>query len=111
MAQTLGSVFEAVASGYQENGALAFGMWGEEAGDVVVVKGEAGGAQALGIGGKIQLAAEDAGFKLHGTIPAIAKAIENRPQVRQEENIHGGIGGQLLLHAGGAGLVAKSSGL
>src|SRR5260370_23609119 len=109
MAKTLGSVFEAVANGYQENGALAFGMWGEEAGDVVVVKGEAGGAQALGIGRKIQLAAEDAGFKLHGTIAAIAKAIENRPQVCQQKNVHSGVGRQLLLQAEVAGLVAKGS--
>src|SRR6266849_1712670 len=102
-------MFSTVAHRHQENCALAVGMWGEESDDVVVVKGEAGGAQALGIGGKIQLAAEDAGFKLHGAIPAIAEAIEKRAQVCQEKNVHSGVGGQLLLQAKVAGLVAKSS--
>src|SRR6266404_8684017 len=84
-------------------------MWGEEAGHVVVVKCEAGGSQALGIGCEIEFAAEDAGLKLYGTIAAVSKAIENRPQVCQEENIHGGVGGQLLLQSEVACLVAKVS--
>src|SRR6266446_1415631 len=84
-------------------------MWGEEAGHVVVVKGEAGGSQALGIGCEIEFAAEDAGLKLYGTIAAVSKAIENRPQICQEENVHGGVGGQLLLQSQVACLVAKIS--
>jgi hypothetical protein len=84
--------FNAFAHGYQEDGALAFGMWGEKASHIVVVKSEAGGSEALGIGCEVQFAAEDAGLKLYGAIPAISKAIENRPQVCHEENIHGGIG-------------------
>src|SRR6266853_2707346 len=84
-------------------------MWGEEASHIVVVKGEAGGAQTLGIGGEIEFAAENAGLKLYGAIAAISKAIENRLQVCQEENIHGGIGRQLLLQSEVAGFVAKIS--
>ncbi len=33
----------------------------------------------LGIGPEIQLAAEDAGFKLHGAIPTTAKELQNQP--------------------------------
>ena len=36
-------VFGASAEGHQENGAFAFGVWGKEADDIVVVKSESGG--------------------------------------------------------------------
>src|SRR5271169_237068 len=93
----LGSLFDAVAHRHQKNGALAFGVRGEKAGYIVIVKGEAGGAQVLGVGREIEFAAEDTGFKLYRTISAIPQAIEYRPQIGQKENIHGGVGRQLLL--------------
>jgi hypothetical protein len=86
-----------VAHRYQKNGAFAIGVRREEAGYVVIVKGEAGGAQALGVGREIEFAAEDTGFNLHRTISAIPQAAEYRPQVRQKENVDGGVGRQLLL--------------
>src|ERR1700688_3847653 len=58
-ASCLGLMFSAVTEGHEENCALAFSMWGEEAGHVIVVKGKAGGAQVLGVGREIELAAED----------------------------------------------------
>ncbi len=48
--RSLGFVFGTLAHGHQENGALAFGVRREKADYVVVVEGEAGSAQALGIG-------------------------------------------------------------
>src|ERR1700722_3271805 len=86
-------MLRAVADGNQENCALAFGVWGEKADYVVVVKSETGRAQTLRISGQVQLAAEDASFELHRPISAVAKAPQNRMQVRQKENVYGGIGG------------------
>src|SRR5208282_640024 len=105
----LGSLLDAVAHRHQKNGALAFGVRGEKAGYVVIVKGEAGGAHALGIGREVEFAAEDAGFKLHGSISAISQTAEYRPQVRQKENIDGGVGRQLLLQSEIARLLTKIS--
>jgi len=97
--RSTGFVFGAVAEGDEKNGALAFCVRREEFGDVVVEKGEAGGAEPLGVRSKIELAAEDAGFELHSPIAAIAEALKDGAQVRQEKNIHSGIRGQLLSQA------------
>ena len=70
-------MFRAVAEGHKENCALTFGVRGEETGYVIVVKCEAGRTQVLGICCEIELAAQDAGFELHGAIPAIAKSLQN----------------------------------
>src|SRR2546429_6586149 len=95
--RSLGLVFGAVTEGYQEDGAFAFGMRGEEAGDLVVEEGEPGGAESERVGCQIELAAEDAGFELHGAIAAIAKTLQDGTQVREEKDVHGGVSGQLLL--------------
>ncbi len=89
----------AVADGNQENCALALAVWGEKVDYVVVVKSKAGRTQTLRISSQIQLAAEDASFELHGTISAVAKALQNRAQVRQKENVYCGVGGQLLFQS------------
>src|SRR5216684_2507846 len=102
-------VFGAVAEGYEEDGALALGVGREEARDVIVEESEAGGAEALGVGREIQLASEDAGFELHGAIAAIAEALQNGAQVREEKNVHGGVGGQFLLQSEVAGIGAEIS--
>src|SRR5713226_10012434 len=91
--RSTGFVFGAVAEGDEKDGALAFGVRREEFGDVVVEKGEAGGAEALGVRSKIKLAAEDAGLELHGAISAIAEALKDGAQVGQEKNGNGGVGG------------------
>ena len=102
-------MFGAVAEGYEEDGALAFGVGRKEAGDVVVEKGEAGGTETLGVRREIEFAAENAGFELHGAIAAIAKALQNGAQVGEEKDVHGGVGGQLLLEAEVAGIGAEIS--
>ena len=84
-------------------------MRGEEEGHVVIVEGETGCAQALGVGGKIQLAAEDTSFQLHRAIPTIAQVAQNRPQVRQKEDIHRRVFRQLLLESEVTGLGTKIS--
>src|SRR5437867_7677573 len=51
-----------VADGSQEHHALARGVGREEASDLVIEESQAGGAQAEGIRGQIQLAALDGGL-------------------------------------------------
>src|SRR4029077_6275753 len=97
----------AMTNRYQENGALAFGMGRKEASDVVVEERETRGAEPLGVGREIKLAAEDAGFELHGAIAAVAEALQNGTQVGEEKDGHSGVGGQLLLQAEVTGIGAK----
>jgi hypothetical protein len=99
----------AVAESNQENCAFAFGVWGKEADYVVVVKGETGRAQVLGVSCEIELAAEKAGFELYGAISAVPKALQDRTQIRQKENVHGGVCGQPLFQSQITCLVAKVS--
>src|SRR5258708_29144878 len=105
----LGFVFGAMAEGNEENGAFAFGVGREEAGDVIVEEGEAGGAEALRVASEIQLSAEDAGLELAGAIAAIAEALQDGAQVREEKDVHGGVGGQLLLQSEVTGIGAEIS--
>ena len=51
----------------------------------------------LRIGCEIQLTPKNAGFKLNCAIAAIAKALQDGSQVRQTENVHCGVGRELLL--------------
>src|SRR5947207_13291844 len=73
------------------------------------VEGETCCTQALGVGRKIQLAIEDAGFQLHRAIATIAHVPQNRPQVRQKENIHRRVCRQPLLESKVTGLFTKIS--
>ena len=65
---------DAFAQGDQENSAFACGMGIEKPNHVVVVEGEPSGAEALSIGGKVELAADNSGLELHSTISTIAEA-------------------------------------
>src|SRR5712692_1407136 len=107
--RSTGFVFGAVAEGDEEDGALAFGVRREEADHVVVKESEAGSAEALGVGGEIELTAENAGFELHGAIAAIAEALQDGAQVREEKDGHGSVGGQLLLQSEVTGVGAEIS--
>ena len=77
-------------------------MRGEKLDHLVVIKGKTRGAETLGVGREIQLAADDARFKLHRAIPAIAKALQNGPQARQKKDVHGGVRWQLLIQEASA---------
>src|SRR5229473_3717647 len=107
--QSRGFVFGAVAEGYEEDGAFAFGVGREEAGNVVVEESQAGGAEALGVSGEVELSAEDSGFELDGAIAAISEALQNGAHVGEEKDGHGGVGGQLLLQAEVTGIGAEIS--
>ena len=82
---------------HEKNGTLACSVRRKKAGHIVVIKSQAGSAQSLGLGRKIQLAAQNAGFKLHRAVSAIPEALQNRPQVCQEKYVYGGFGGQRLV--------------
>src|SRR5271167_2096617 len=105
----LGVAFGALTHRHQENRTFAFGVGREEANHVVVVEGEAGGAQSLSVGPQIQFAAKDSSFELNSSIPTIAETLQNGSQVRQKENVHCGVGGQLLLQSEVARLVTEVS--
>ena len=96
-----------MAQGYQEDGAFAYSVRGEERSNVIIEKCQASSAETLRIGGEIEFATDDAGFKLHGAISAIAIALQDGTQVRQKEDIDRGIGGQGLLQSEVSGLVAE----
>src|SRR5712692_7504129 len=104
-----GFVFGAVAHGYEEDGAFALGVGIEEARDVVVEEGKAGGSETLGVGSQVELAAKNAGFELHGAIAAIAEALEDGAQVREEKDGYGRVGGQFLPQAEVTGIGAEIS--
>src|SRR6266567_6625146 len=101
----------AVAEGDQEDRALAPGVGREEVDHVIVVKSQAAGAEALGIGGKVEFAAQNAGFQLRGTVSAVPVALQNLLQVGEEEHIDGCIGGNLLVESQEASIVAEVPGL
>jgi hypothetical protein len=94
-----GAVLGALSNGDEEDGALAFSVRGEETDYVVIVEGQTGGAQQLGVGREIELTAEDAGFKLHRAISSIAKALQYGSQIRKEKDVHGGVAWQFLLQS------------
>src|SRR6266704_2593691 len=102
-------VFGALSDSDQENGALAFRVGREEAYHVVVEKSEAGRAEALGVSAEVQLSAKNARLKLRGAIAAIAEALQNGAQVREEKNVHGRVGGQLLPQSEVPGIGAEIS--
>src|SRR6476620_8374707 len=107
----LGPGLGTVAQGDEEDGALAFGVRGEERCNVVVEKRQAGGTQALRICGEIELAADDAGLELHGAISAIAIALQDGPQIGQKEDVDRSVGGQCLLQSQISGLRAEVASL
>jgi hypothetical protein len=72
-------------------------MWGEELSHGIVVKREARGAQSLRVSSQVQFAAQDARLKLRYAIAAIAEPLQDELQVSQQEDIYGGVCGQLLL--------------
>ena len=83
----------------------------KEADYIVVIEGEAGGAEALSVCAEIELAAQNSGFELHGTISAIAVALQNFLQVGEEEYVDGRIGGELLLESQISSFLAEVTGL
>ena len=101
--------FGAVAQGHQEDGALAFGVRGEEGGHVVVEKRQAGGAQALRIGCEIELAADDAGLKLHGAIARLPKRCRMGRRSARKKMSAAASAGKGLLQSQVSGLVAEIS--
>src|SRR5438132_10006539 len=78
-------LFGTFANSHEKNGTLAFRVRGEEPDYLVVIKSQASSAQLLGVGRKIQLASQNAGFELHRAVSTIPKALQNRSQLCQEK--------------------------
>src|ERR1019366_367411 len=101
----------AAAESDQEDCALAPGVRREEVDDVIVVKSQTAGAEALGVRGKVKLATQNAGFQLYGAVSAVPVALQNLLQVGEEEDVNGGVGRELLFESQKASLVAEVPGL
>jgi hypothetical protein len=94
---------------HEKDGALSFGAGGEERGHVVVVKGKAAGAEPEGVAAEVELTSNNPGLQLSGAIAAVAKPLKDGPEVRQEKDVHTGVGRQRLFQAEIAGPGPKVS--
>src|ERR1700737_153426 len=94
---------------HEKDGAPSLGVGGEERGHVVVVEGEAARPKPQGVAAEVELTSNDPGLQLSGAIAAVAKPLKNGPEVRQEEDVHTGVGRQRLFEAEIAGLGPKVS--
>ena len=79
-------------------------MGREEAGHVVVEERQAGGAQALTVGGQVELAGFDRGEELGGAVGAVVELVE----VDEPVGVEGGVAGQGLAEVEVGGLARKS---
>src|SRR5579864_2140596 len=94
---------------HEKDGAPSFGVGGEERGHVVVVESEAAGPEPEGVTAEVELPSNDPGLQLSGAIAAVAKPLKDRPEVRQEEDVHTRVGRQRLFEAEIASLGPKVS--
>src|SRR5260370_3907752 len=85
----------------QEDDALARSVRREERRHIVVVEGESGGAESLGVRGQVQLPADDAGFELGGAGAPVADTPQDTGQLSQTVDVHAGVGGELLVQPPG----------
>src|SRR5439155_5185185 len=74
------------AEGRHEDRVLAPRVGREEGHDVVVVEGEAGGAEALRVGGQIEPPTDDPGLEVGRSIAAIAQPREDALEIGEEED-------------------------
>src|SRR5437879_9754293 len=74
-------------------------MRGEERRHVVVEEGEARGAEARGVGGEVELAADDAGFERGRAVAAVPVAREDGGEVGEEEHVDARVRGNVLAEA------------
>src|SRR5260370_21242742 len=79
----------------QEDDALARSVRREERRHIVVVEGESGGAESLGVRGQVQLPADDAGFERGGAVASVAETLQDTGQISQPVDVHAGVGGEL----------------
>ena len=74
------------AEGGDEEGGLARGVRREKLDHLVVVEGEAGGAEALGVGGEIEPPADEARLEVGRAIAPVAERAEKACEIREEED-------------------------
>jgi hypothetical protein len=64
----------------------------EKRSHVVIKEGQACGSQPLRIGGQVELPTHKTSLQLGCPIPPVAKPFQNGPEIRQEKDVHAGIG-------------------
>src|SRR5918999_3300525 len=93
---SLGVALGGPAKRGQEHDALARSVRREERRYLVVIEGESGGAESLGVRGQVQLPADDAGFELGGAVAAVAETLQDTWEISQTVDVYAGVGGELL---------------
>ena len=73
--------------GHQEDGTFALSMGGEKLNHIIVIKGQPGGSQSLGIGGQVEFPSQNSCLQLHGSISPISKALQDGMNIGQEEDV------------------------
>src|ERR687892_986796 len=95
----IGAPSNGAAERRQEHHALPFCVRGEELRNLVVEEGESGGAEAKGVGGEVEAAADDSPLELGGPIAAITEPGEDRLETREAVDVRPGSGRELLEEA------------
>src|SRR5262249_50326834 len=91
----------------QEEDALPARMRGEERRHVVIEEREARGADALGVGGEVEPAADDPGLERGRPVAPIAVARERAVEVAEQDHIRARIRRDVLAEAQVARLAAE----
>ncbi len=92
-------VFPLVPQRHQEHHAFSPSVGREERGHVIVEEGQPRCSEPLRVGGQVELSAEDSRFNLGRPVPPVPEALQDRRQVQQEIDVHGGVRGQRLPQA------------
>ena len=80
--------------------ALLPAAWGEKNWtDIIVVERETAGPESQRVRRQVKLPSQNPCFHLGGAVTPIAVRLENHIQVRQKENIHRRVTGQLLIQS------------
>ena len=95
--------------GHQEDGTFALSMGGEKLNHIIVIKGQPGGPQSLGIGSQVKFPSQDSRLQLHGPISPISKALQDGIKIGQEKDVDTGICREFLSQPQVSGFTSEIS--
>ena len=98
-----------MSQGHQEDGTFALSMGGEKRNYIIVIKGQPGGPQSLGIGSQVEFPSEDSRLQLYGPISPISKALQDGMNIGQEEDVDTGICREFLSETQVSGFTSEIS--
>src|ERR1035441_6020764 len=89
--------FQRLANREQEDGTLTFRVRRKEVSHVIVEESQPSRTQSLCICRQVHPAADGARLQLDRPVPAIPISLQNAIQIGEKEDVHAGVGRQLLL--------------